>query len=125
MKTNDLEERVINFTMFMIDTLKDVKKAYVSNYYGNKLLCSFGFPGFNYGEARSVESYNDFIHKMGICLKELRESYKWLKIMFKVNLYSGNKEKITKAIDENNQLISIFVESIKTSKNNNSKTVNR
>ena len=62
---------------------------------------------------------------MGICLKELRESHNCLKIIKRANLYSGNQEKIEKVLDENNQLISIFVASIKTSKNNNSKIVNR
>ena len=124
MKTNDLEERVINFAVFIIDIVEEVKKNYSGNYYGNQLLRSTGSPALNYGEARSAESHKDFVHKMAICLKELRESYNCLRIIYRANLYNGNKEKITKAIDENNQLISIFVTSIKTSKNNNSKIVN-
>ncbi len=67
----------------------------------------------------------DFVHKMGISLKELRESHNCLRIIKKANLYKGNDENILKAIDENNQLISIFVASIKTSKSNNSNIKNR
>jgi len=124
MKTNDLEERVIDFTVFIIDIVEHIKKTYAGNYYGNQLIRSSGSPALNYGEARSAESHKDFIHKMGVCLKELRESYNCLRIIYRANLYNGKKEKIIKAIDENNQLISIFVASIKTSRSNNSKIVN-
>lgn len=125
MKTNVLENRIIDFAVFIIDIMEDVKSNYAGNYYGNQLIRSSGSPALNYGEARSAESHKDFVHKMGICLKELRESNNCLKIINKAKLYNGNQEKIEKALDENNQLISIFVASIKTSKNNNSKIVNR
>ena len=48
-----------------------------------------------------------------------------MKFINRAKLYNGNKDKIEKALDENNQLISIFVASIKTSKNNNSNIKNR
>ena len=120
MKTNNLEERVIDFAVFIIDIVKEVKNDFVGNYYGNQLIRSSGSPALNYGEARSAESHKDFVHKMGVCLKELRESHNCLRIINKAKLYNGNQDKIEKAIDENNQLIAIFVASIKTSKHNNS-----
>ncbi|MBJ7880924.1 four helix bundle protein [Gelidibacter salicanalis] len=125
MKTNDLEDRVIDFAVLIIDIVEQIKNNYAGNYYGNQLIRSSGSPALNYGEARSAESHKDFVHKMGICLKELRESHNCLKIIFRANLFIGDKEKISKVLDENNQLISIFVASIKTSKSNNSKIVNR
>ena len=125
MTTNDLEERVIDFAVFIIDIIEDVKNNYVGNYYGNQLIRSSVSPALNYGEARSAESHKDFVHKMGICLKELRESHNCLTIINRAKLYDGEKEKLNKALDENNQLISIFVVSIKTSKSNNSKIKNR
>src|SRR5690606_12594846 len=124
-KTNDLEERIIDFAVFIVDIIKDVMTNYSGNYYGNQLIRSSGSPALNYGEARSAESHKDFVHKMGICLKELRESHNCLKIIKKANLFNGNEENILRAIDENNQLISIFVASIKTSKSNNSNIKNR
>lgn len=102
-----------------------MKHNYAGNYYGNQLLRLSGSPALNYGEARSTESHKDFVHKMGICLKELRESYNCLKIINRANLYQGEQNEINKALDENNQLISIFVASIKTSKSKNSKIINR
>lgn len=125
MKTNELEERVIDFAVSIVNIVEEIKQSYAGNYYGNQLIRSSGSPALNYGEARSAESHKDFVHKMGICLKELRESHNCLKIIFRANLYIGNEEKILKVLDENNQLISIFVASIKTSKNNNSKIDNR
>jgi four helix bundle protein len=124
-KTNDLEDRVIDFAVSIVFIIEEIKNNYAGNYYGNQLIRSSGSPALNYGEARSAESHKDFVHKMGICLKELRESHNCLKIIFRANLYIGNKETILKALDENNQLISIFVASIKTSKSNNSKIVTR
>jgi four helix bundle protein len=125
MKTNDLEDRIINFAVLIINLIEDIKSNFAVNYYGNQLISSSGSPALNYGEARSAESHKDFVHKMGICLKELRESYNCLKIISRANLFMGNHEKMDEILDENNQLISIFVASIKTSKSKNSKIVNR
>ena len=125
MKTNDLEERIIDFAVFIIKIVEDVKNNYAGNYYGNQLIRSSGSPALNYGEARSAESHKDFVHKMGICLKELRESYNCLRIINKANLFTGNQVEINKALDESNQLVSIFVASIKTSKSKNSNIKNR
>ena len=63
------------------------------------------------------ESKKDFIHKMGICLKELRETFVCLKIIEKATLKS-NIDIIINAKSEANELISIFVSSIKTAKTN-------
>ena len=125
MDTNDLEDRIINFAVLIINIIEDVKNNYAGNYYGNQLIRSSGSPALNYGEARSAESHKDFVHKMGICLKELRESHNCLKIIKRANLYKGSSESMDKVLDENNQLISIFVSSIKTSKSKNSTIVNR
>ena len=70
-------------------------------------------------EAEQAESRNDFIHKMKIILKELRESMISLKIIEKRAMYDLNQ--ITAAKGECNQLIAIFVKSIETAKKNNTK----
>jgi four helix bundle protein len=68
----------------------------------------------NYGEAQSAQSPRDFLHKMRLCLKELRESLVNLKIQKVANLIK-DLNKLDDLIVENNQLIAIFVTSIKTS----------
>ena len=74
----------------------------------------------NYGEAQDAESRADFIHKMKVSLKELRETKIWLLITGKANLIKP-ASKLEPLIDESNQLISIFVASVKTAKQNKSK----
>lgn len=74
-------------------------------------------PALNYGEAQSAESRNDFIHKMKICLKELRETKISLKIIYKKPLIK-ELDIVQKLITENDELISIFMNSISTATEN-------
>ena len=71
----------------------------------------------NYGEATGAESNKDFIHKIQVVLKELRETHIALRIIKRADL-SRDISLLDNGIDENNQLISIFVKSIRTLKNN-------
>lgn len=90
MKTNDLEDRVIDFAVLIISLIEEVKNNYAGSYYKNQLIRSSGSPALNYGEARSAESHKDFVNKIGVCLKELKGSYNCLKIVNKANLYTGS-----------------------------------
>ena len=78
-------------------------------------------PAPNYGEAQSAESHSDFIHKMKVSLKELRETRIWLLMIVKANLIKP-ASKLEPLINENNELISIFVTSVKTAKEKNKET---
>ena len=78
-------------------------------------------PAPNYGEAQSAESRSDFIHKMKVSLKELRETRIWLLIIVRAKLISPTS-KVEPLIHENNELISIFVTSIETARKNLKKT---
>ncbi len=80
-----------------------------------KLFSSGTAPAANYGEAHSAESKADFIHKMRLSLKELRETRVWLLTVVKSELVRP-ATKLEALIDENNQLISIFVASIGTAR---------
>jgi len=77
----------------------------------------------NYGEAQGGESRKDFIHKMKIVLKELRETFICLKMISRASL-SQMEDKLEKAIKENNELISIFVSSINTAQSNLNHEIN-
>ena len=123
-KTNELEDRVIDFAVLIVDIVEDVKKNYTGNYYGNQLIRSSRSTALNYGEARSGESPKEFVHKLGVSLKELGKSYNCLRIIGKARLYQGDQMTIDEVSDENNQLISIFVASLKTTIQN-SEIVNR
>jgi four helix bundle protein len=80
MKPINLEERLIQFSVDIILMCNKVEKSFASEHLAKQLIRSATSSALNYGEARSGESTNDFLHKMKICLKELRESYINLKI---------------------------------------------
>jgi len=113
----DLDERLINFADMIIDISESLPKTFAGNHIAGQLVRSGTAPALQYGEAQSAESRNDFIHKMKIPAKELRETYNCIRLIRKRNWYA--EEKILMALDENNQLISIFVKSIETAKRNN------
>ena len=115
----DLEDRLIAFAIVLADIVDELPTTRLGNYLGGQLVRSGCSPALNYGEAQSAESRNDFIHKMKIILKELRESFVSLKIIELKKLH--DYEKVAKAKDECNQLIAIFVKSIETAKKNNIK----
>lgn len=74
-------------------------------------------PALNYGEAQSGESLKDFIHKIKVALKELRETLVCLKIISKAKLYKSEAI-LLQAMNENNELIAIFVKSVATAQRN-------
>jgi len=113
MVKNNLEERLIDFAVSIIKIADTTPKTLAGKHLAGQIVRSGTSPALNYGEAQAGESRKDFIHKMKICLKELRETIINLNILFKAKLY-GSVEEIEKVISENNELISIFVASIKT-----------
>ena len=117
----DIEDRLIDFAVRIIALIESLPKNKVGKHISGQLLRSGTSPAPNYGEAQGAESRSDFIHKMKICLKELRETRVWLKIIGKTKLIKP-ESKLKLIIEENDQLISIFVASIKTAKENKIKT---
>ena len=116
----DLEGRLIEFAVRIIQVAESLPKTKVGNHIAGQLIRCGTSPAPNYGEAQAAESRADFIHKMKVCLKELRESKVWLLMTVKAKLISP-ATKLDSLIDENDQLISIFVTSLKTAKERNRK----
>ena len=112
-KKFDLENRLIDFAVAIIKFVESLPASKSSVHLGGQLLSSGTSPSLNYGEAKSGESKNDFVHKMKICLKELRESYNCLRIMNRARIFQTEQE-VLDLIQECNELISIFVKSIVT-----------
>jgi len=113
----DLEERLLDFAVRIIEIVEALPNTRTGNHIAGQLLRCGTSPGPNYGEAQSAESRQDFVHKMKICLKELRETNAWLKIIRRRSLFK-RQEELEALIGECNEVISIFVKSIKTAKNN-------
>jgi len=114
----DLEERLINFAVLIISIVESMPNTKVAVHLGGQLLRSGTSPALNYCEAQSAESRNDFVHKIKIVLKELRETLVCLKVISRTKLFS-KEEQIEEAMKECNELISIFVKSASTAQKNN------
>ena len=120
-KTFDLEDRLIDFAVRIIRIAEALPKTKVGDHIAGQIIRSGTSPAPNYGEAQGAESRPDFIHKMKVSLKELRETRVWLLMIVRANLIKP-ASKLEPLIDENNQLISIFVKSIDTAKRKSKKT---
>jgi len=110
-----LEDRLIDFAIAVNVLIEKLPGTYLGQNLANQISRSSTSPALNYGEAQSAESTRDFIHKMKIGLKELRETSIGIKIFDRANMLE-NKEEIRKLKDEANELISIYVASINTAK---------
>jgi four helix bundle protein len=120
-KTYDLEERLIDFAVDIIRMAESLPKSKVANHIAGQLIRCGTSPAPNYGEAQSAESRADFIHKMKVCLKELRETRVWLLMIVRAKLIK-TVSKLDSLIQESNELISIFVTSIRTAKKGKKKS---
>jgi four helix bundle protein len=112
-KKFDLEDRLIDFAVSIIKLVEILPNTKSGNHLGGQILRSGTSPCLNYGEAKAGESKNDFVHKMKVCLKELRESYNCLKIIQRAKILADEKF-VLDLIQECNELISIFAASIIT-----------
>ncbi len=113
MDTNyDLEERLLEYAARIIRMVEKLPSTRAGNHVAGQLLRSGTSPLPNHGEAQAAESANDFIHKFRICLKELRETRRWLRLVQRVPLLSPRR--VQPLLDETEELIRIFVKSIQT-----------
>jgi len=109
----DLEERLINFAVSIIKLTDTIVPTKAGNHLIGQILRSGTSPALNYGEAQSAESKKDFLHKIKIVLKELRETLVCLKIIYRAKLYT-DKIIIDFLLKECDELVSIFVKSVDT-----------
>jgi len=114
MNSKELENRLIDFSIQVVNLIKSLPEDRVTNHLSGQLLRSSTSPALNYGEAQGSESKKDFVHKLGIVLKELRESLNCLKILAGTNYIRTDSS----VIKECNELVSIFVKSVETNKKN-------
>jgi four helix bundle protein len=120
----DLEDRLINFAITVSEVVDLLPNTRLGNHLGGQMIRCGTSPALNYGEALAAESTNDFIHKLKLILKELRETFVCLKIIKRKPLMQ-EESLVDSAYVENNELISIFVKSIQTAKNNQLKSTKK
>ena len=112
----DLEDRLVKFAIMILDVCDLLPNTKAANNLEHQLSKSGTAPALMYGEAQAAESRADFIHKMKMLLKELRETRICLRIILEKPIIKH--EKIDKAFKECNELIGIFSKSIETANKN-------
>ena len=117
MNKSELEERLVTFSVLIIELVNEMPNTKAGNHLSGQIVRSGTSVSLNYGEAQSGESRRDFVHKIKVVLKELRETYVCLKIIHRTKLYK-TEGIIQTALKENNELISIFVKSVETAQKN-------
>ena len=116
----DLEERLLSYGAQIILLTRSLSSDYAERHVGNQLLRSGTAPLSHHGEAQAAESPADFIHKLRLALKELRETERWLKLIARAGLGLSNPN-LNPLLDETDQLIRIFVSSIATAEKRRTK----
>ena len=113
----DLEDRLLEFASAIIDLSESLPATRAGNHVAGQVLRSGTSPYPNHGEAEAAESRYDFIHKLKICLKELRETRRWTRLV-KRKAWIKNDTTLLFVLGECEELIRIFHSSIQTAKRN-------
>jgi four helix bundle protein len=113
----DLEERLLVFAAALIDVSEKLPNTRAGNHLAGQFLRAGTSPYGNHGEAPAPESADDFIHKMKICLKELREACRGARLIDRKEWLNGDGQ-LAFVFRESDELIRIFKASIQTSERN-------
>ena len=113
----DLEDRLLEYAALIVRLVEKLPNTRAGNHIAGQLLRSGISSLPNHGEAEGAESRNDFIHKLGICHKELRESRRWLRLIQRVPLLTDAAE-LQERLQETDELVRIFAASIRTARAN-------
>ena len=111
-KGDDIQERLINFAVAIIQLCASLPHTQAGKHVAGQLLRCGTSPAPNYGEARGAESMNDFVHKLGIVLKELNESGIWLKMIVRSQMLP--LQQVQPLLNECMELAKIISASIRT-----------
>lgn len=111
-----LSDRLEDFAVMVIKLVEKINTSFVGRHIGSQLFRSSTSAGANYEEACGAESRSDFIHKLQIVLKELRESLYWLRLLLKSGLVPS--QLLDPILQEAKELASIIAKSVVTAKKN-------
>ena len=102
----DLEDRLLEFSARIVRLVDSLPNTRAANHIAGHLLRCGTSPYGNHGEVEAAESRRDFVHKLRVCLKELRETRRRLRLLFKAGLIP--EEKMAAILGETEELIKIF-----------------
>ena len=109
---------MISFSSSVLKEVQKLKKDQARNHLSGQIIRSSTAVALNYGEAQSAESKRDFIHKSGIVLKELRETYINLSLIKDLEENPESLKALSNLLQENNELIAIFHKTVQTARQN-------
>jgi four helix bundle protein len=112
----DLEDRLLDFSARIIRLVDALPNTRAANHVAGQLLRCGTSPYGNHGEVEAAESRRDFVHKLRICLKELKETRRWLRLLKKAGLVP--EQKMEAILGETEELIKIFFTSVRTAEKN-------
>ena len=115
-KKFDLEDRLLEFAVRLTKLVDALPNTRTGNHVAGQLLRSGTSPFANHGEVQAAESRKDFVHKLGVCFKELKEARRWLRFIARVELVPVAR--LRPLLLENEELIRIFAASIRTAGKN-------
>jgi four helix bundle protein len=112
MKGDDIADRLLDFAVQVLQIIAALPKTPPARHIAKQLTRSATAPGAHYDEARGAESRADFVHKVKIACKEMRESHYWLRVIQRARLLP--KHDLSPTIDEARQLAAILTASANT-----------
>ena len=113
MRGDDIADRLLIFAKRVLRLCRELANDFAGRHVARQLIRSSSSSGSNYEEARGAESLADFVHKLSIARKEIRESLYWLRLAHE-DLVQGPQ--IAALVREANELTAILTASIKTAK---------
>ncbi|MBI5768330.1 MAG: four helix bundle protein [Verrucomicrobia bacterium] len=113
----DLEERLLEFSVRVIRVTESMDHSRAGNHVADQLLRSGTSPYGHHGEAEGAESRDDFVHKLKVGYKELRETRRWLRLVHRTPLVA-KPDLLNDILAEAEELVRIFAASIRTAKTN-------
>lgn len=116
-KRDQLSERFLNYAVWIIRFVERLQNSFVGRHISGQLFRAGSSAGSNYEEARAAENRADFIHKMQVVLKELREARFWLRLTQRSKLLPENDPELLALLQETEELAKIVAKSIITAKN--------
>jgi four helix bundle protein len=114
MTADEFSERLWDFAVGIARLIEQLPDTRVGRHAAGQLIRSGTSSAPNYDEGCAAESRSDFVHKLGVATKEMRETRGWLKYIFKLKLLSNAD--LTLLINESEQLLRMLTKSVHTAK---------
>jgi four helix bundle protein len=114
MTPDEFSERLWDFAVQVAELIERLPDTRVGRHVAGQLLRCGTSSAPNYDESRSAESRRDFVHKLGVATKEMRETRGWLRFIVKLKLPVDAP--LTALIDESEQLLRMLSKSVRTAR---------